>query len=157
LIRALLGLMLLSSCKKDDEVTYVQFNQTGDIVEVLVTDGDALGDVVDVVLQSSTGTVDVGTASVDPGSGPVGTDHELMVVVDDQWQDVVTHVTVLAEAGDRGTEEYTLRQDSADHGVWVLTLTSLGAESESRTDSFTLQLWQSVDLPASVGPSDTDG
>lgn len=137
-----MSLFVLSACPATGEITWVQFNGSDDTLEVNVTASTDLGDVRVINLTSTTGANEVGTAQVDPGSGPVGTDHELLVTVDDAYQEVVGRVTVVADAGDRGNAEHELIQDSADHGYWVLSLTSLGAEAEERVDTFTVVLWR---------------
>jgi hypothetical protein len=143
-VKTALLLLSLIACK-DDEPEYSQFNGT-DVIEIEVTAADDLGESVEEILSSSTGTVDIGTVTVTPGSGPVGTDHDVLIDIDDDFEDLVVKATVVTDAGDRGDDEYELRQDSADHGVWVLTLTSLGAEGEERTDTFTIYLWQYADI-----------
>ncbi|MBT3221951.1 MAG: hypothetical protein HN348_22990 [Proteobacteria bacterium] len=143
-MKTALLLLSLIACK-DDEPEYSQFNGT-DVIEIEVTAADDLGESVEEILSSSTGTVDIGTVTVTPGSGPVGTDHDVLIDIDDDFEDLVVKATVVTDAGDRGDDEYELRQDSADHGVWVLTLTSLGAEGEERTDTFTIYLWQYADI-----------
>lgn len=136
----LIALLLAAGCKKSD-TEWIRFNGESDDLSIEVTASADLGDEVSIELSSTTGTVVVGEAYVDPGSGPVGTDHELFVDVFDDYEEEVGLVTVITESGERGEEEYELRQDSADHGHWVLTLTSLGEEGEVRTDTFTIALW----------------
>ncbi len=136
----LLLLTLLGGCEATEEVDWVRFN-SDDTLEVQVVDSEELGDAVEADLYSTTGAVVVGQASVDPGSGPVGTDHLVTVEVLDAWQDMVGLVTVQTDSGERGVEEHELVQDSADHGMWIRTLTSAGAEGEERTDTFTVLLW----------------
>jgi uncharacterized iron-regulated membrane protein len=134
-------------CQGEKEPELIQFNNKTDVLQIDVVDKDVFGDPEEIELLSNTSTVVVGVATVDPGSAPVGTDHQLIVQVDDTWQDVVTLVTVVAAADNRGKEEYELRQDSADHGVWVVTLTSIGDEGETRTDEMTIRLWHPDDVP----------
>ncbi len=137
---ALLAALLLTGCSSDDEIIWLRFN-ADDAVQVEVTASDTLGDTVSGELYSTTGAVLVGSVVVDPGSGPVGTDHEVVVEVLDDWEELVGKVTVLTDSGERGTEEHELWRDSADHGLWVRTLTSAGSEGEQRTDSFSVRLW----------------
>ena len=147
-MKTALLLLSLVACK-DKEPDYAQFNGT-DVIEVEVTAAEETGEAVEEVLSSSTGTVEVGKVTETPGSGPVGTDHEIIVEVEDDFEDIVVLATVVTDAGDRGDDEYELRQDSADHGVWVVTLTSLGAEGEERTDTFTIYLWQYADIEVTI-------
>ena len=147
------GVLILpfgGGCKKD-EVVATRFNAEGESVEVRVTADTALGEPVSLELMSSTGTVVVGTASVDPGSGPVGTDHQVLVIVDDAYEAEVDQVSVTTDAGDRGTEVHDLVQDSADHGFWTRTLTSFGTEGEERVDTFTFDLFATETTDTDAG------
>ena len=104
------------------------------------------------MLTSTTGAVDVGDVTVDPAAGPVGTDHEVIVLVADEYEQDVGRVTV-ETSGERGTQTHVALQDSADHGLWRVLVTSLGAEGEVRTDTFTTRLWR----PTEAGEEpDTD-
>ena len=71
---------LVCACKSDKTDTYVQFNEHGDSVTVSVGAADLLPS-VGTELKSSTGAVIVGEASVDPGGGPIGTEHVATVEV----------------------------------------------------------------------------
>jgi hypothetical protein len=144
------SLVLLVGCPPD-ESAWEAFNADGESVEVEVTASEELGAAVERELFSTTGAVLVGTATVDPSSGPVGTDHEVLIQVDDAFEADIARVTVETDAGERGLEEHELVQDSADHGSWWRSLTSAGDEGEERTDTFTFHLWT-----AAAG-SDTDG
>ena len=90
---------------------------------------------------SSTGQVEVGLARVDPGGGPIGTNHDFVVEVYDEYQDVVDRASVRLKSPGRGEDEYDLEQDSADEGVYLVTLESEGAEGEQREDLLTFRLW----------------
>ncbi len=140
----LLAVLALVACKQDDEVRYVQFNAPDDQVTVEVGVDEEL-DPVGTDLHSSTGEVVVGSAQVSPGGGPVGTEHEVLVIVDDDWQDVVDRASVRVDSGDRGVDEYDLEQDSADEGYYKLSLVSVGDEGEVRSDVFTFRLWEASD------------
>jgi hypothetical protein len=145
-VRKLWLVALLMGCETaTTELVGIQFNGMDDAFDVGIVASDELGSVSDIELLSTTGAVVVGTASLDPSTGPVGTDHLIQVDISDDWEEVVSRVTVLVDAGDRGNAEYEFIQDSADHGYWETELTSLGEEGETRTDTFTLQLWQSED------------
>jgi hypothetical protein len=95
-------------------------------------------------LTSSTGLVVLGTATVSPAGGPVGTIHELSVVIDDEYEESVGRVTVRTDSGERGKDEYELEGDSADEGYWKITLVSAGDSDEVREDSFTIRLFEEV-------------
>ncbi|MBN2799195.1 MAG: hypothetical protein JXX28_08625 [Deltaproteobacteria bacterium] len=150
LARGLAGVLFfvgLSSCLEED-VVWEQFNQD-DQLQVSVTASAELGAPVSAALHSTTGAVVVGEVTVDPGSGPVGTLHTVSVAVLEDWVDVVSKVTLLTDAGERGVQETELWQDSADHGLWVRSVQSEGAVGESRTDTFTVQLWaEAADVAA---------
>ena len=130
-------------CKPND-VEYLRFNGN-DVIQVEVTAGDTVGVPVTIDLTSSSGAIVVGTATVDPGSGPVGTRHEVSVQVANAYEEIVERVTLEVDSGQRGLAEFELSQDSADHGYWWLELESVGEPGETRTDSFTIVLWE-VDL-----------
>ena len=100
-----------------------------------------VGEPVTVELFSTTGAVMVGTATVDPGSGPVGTMHTILVDVEDDYEDDVRRVTVDVDAGDRGIEDFMMTRDSADRSLWELELESSGVPGEARTDVFTIRLF----------------
>ena len=140
---ALVALTIPLGCNKDSVDEWVRFNAE-DTVSIELTAEPDLGLPVEGELRSTTGTTVLGTVWVDPGSGPVGTDHDIAVTVDEEHEAVVDRVTVLADAGDRGVDEYELRQDSADHGLWMVTLTSMGESGEVRTDAFEIALWEVV-------------
>jgi hypothetical protein len=154
---------VLAACG-EDEITWVQFNADDQVLEVEVLPvGEPAGEPVSLALLSNLGRTEVGVAAVDPGSGPVGTDHLVTVDVYDAFEEEVLRVTVfiLTEAvsdldGDgepdsRSEEEHELRQDSADLGAWALEFKSLGADDERRTDQFTFFLWQPEDIATGTG------
>jgi hypothetical protein len=143
------ALLTVAGCGGNDE-EFDRFNGD-DSVTVRVTASTDLGDPVSTDLTSTTGAVIIGTGSVVPGSGPVGTDHQITVVLDDAYSDEVVKALVRADAGDRGVEDHDLVQDSANHGIWAGTLTSLGAEGEERSDTFTFELF------SAAPDSDTNG
>jgi hypothetical protein len=159
---ALPFVLLMAACNKD-EVVWVPFNaEQGQTLVVRVSDECVDPDDPDAVepgpamleLESSLSLTDVGVASIDPGCGPVGTNHQVVAIVDDAFEVLVGRVTVDVQTdavadldGDsdvdtRGEGEYELAQDSADPGAWSITLQSLGAEGEEREDRFTFRLWQ---------------
>lgn len=135
----------LFACKNGDEVTWRQFNNTADTIQVEVAPGEP-GDAAVADLTSNTGAVIIGSVAVTPGRGPVGTNHLLLLEVDDEWEDRIRRATITS-LGARGEEQYELRQDAADPGIFDLTLTSLGAEDESRIDEWTITLWEPIDAP----------
>lgn len=134
--------LALSACTSGTDTDWFLFNSEDDTMEIQVTASEELGEAVAIDLHSTTGAVIVGSATLTPGSGPVGTVHELVVEVGETWAEEVGLVSVSADAGERGTESFDLRQDSADHSLWVKSLQSSGTAGESRTDVLTVQLFQ---------------
>lgn len=135
----------LFACNNGDEVVWRQFNNAADTIQVEVAPGEP-GDSVAADLTSNTGAVIIGTIGVTPGRGPVGTNHLLLLEVDDEWEDRIRRATITS-FGERGEEQYELLQDAADPGIFDLTLTSLGVEGESRIDEWTITLWEPIDAP----------
>jgi hypothetical protein len=133
----------LSACGDDAESEWRQWNATDDEVDVEVGISDLL-DPVEVLLRSSTGEVEVGTARVDPAGGPIGTLHEIVIIVGDDYADVVDRASVRTSSPERGTDEYDLERDSAEEGVYKLTIESDGTPDEARTDTLTFRLWDEV-------------
>jgi hypothetical protein len=139
----------LTGCEEEIETTWVQFNADNDSVEVEV--GSAtIGDAVTGTLHSTSGAIEIGSFSVNPGSAPVGTDHLVEVVVDNDWEEQVDRATLLADSGARGSDEYELRQDSADHGHWWVEVTSSGDPAEIRTDVFTVFLYEEETVDTTI-------
>lgn len=130
--------LALAGCK-EDETVWVRFNGD-DAMQVAVT-VEPPGPPAIADLHSTTGSIVIGTATLDPGSGPPGTDHTLTLLVSDEYEDYVGRASVVVDAGPRGREEIELVQDSADHGLWWRVLTSVGGEGETRTDTFGFRLW----------------
>lgn len=159
-MRTLLPLLswVLVACN-DDPITWVAFNAPHQTVQVeVLPEGSPIGDPVSIDLLSNLGQTLVGTATVDPGSGPVGTSHLVTVQVLDEYTELVgrASVDVKSEAvsdldGDgeddaRANNGYDMRQDSADPGLYAITLESLGAPDEQRQDELTIHLWTPQDL-----------
>lgn len=137
--------LLICACGDTDEDTWVLWNDTDqDVLEVQVG-ATELGDAASIELHSSTGALVVGTAGVDPAAGPSGTLHTFTVQVDPTYADQVDRVSVRIDSGERGVDEYDLRQDSADEGLYVLELQSYAGEGEQRTDTVTVRLWDLSD------------
>jgi hypothetical protein len=134
-------LLSLLGCDEETELVYSQFNATNDVIVISVGIDEILPDLT-VDLHSSTGQIIVGTATVTPAGGPVGTSHVLTVIVDDEWEDQVTRVTVRTDSGERGEDEYDLVTDSADEGLHQIKLVSYGENDEVREDKFTIRLWE---------------
>ncbi|MCB9778496.1 MAG: hypothetical protein H6742_08040 [Alphaproteobacteria bacterium] len=150
MMHALALVTLLLACKKDEEITYSQFNGDADQVTIQVGIDDVLDPVV-ADLTSSTGEVVVGQVEVDPGGGPLGTEHAIVVEIFNDWEQIVDRVSVRLQSPGRGEDEFELDQDSADEGVWKLTIVSTGTEGEEREDTLTVRAWD-ID-----GDDDADG
>lgn len=133
----------LAACNGDAESEWLQWNADDDQLQVEVGIDDLLEE-IEIPLRSSTGEVEVGIARVDPAGGPIGTLHEVVIIVDDDYADAVDRASVRTESGDRGQDEYDLARDSAEEGVYKLTIESDGAAGEIRTDTLTFRLWEEV-------------
>ena len=133
--------LAIAACKKDDEIVYDQYNAEDDALSIEVGVEELLP-AVSIDLHSSTGEIVVGTADVDPGGGPIGTEHTITVVIADDYENAIDRVTVRTDTSERGEDEYDLDPDSADEGLYQVTLVSVGTEDEVRTDTFTVRLWE---------------
>jgi hypothetical protein len=132
--------VLFIACDESSEDNYNLFNADTDQFEVRIGIEEET-DAQSHELHSSTGQVIVGTAILNPGGGPIGTEHQLVIEVDNTWETDVTRVVLMIDSGDRGTKEYTLDRDSADAGYHQIDIQSVGEEGEVRTDLFTIQLY----------------
>lgn len=136
----LFGICLLGlACGDDEESNLTQFNALDDIFKIEVGPPE-VGTDQTIELHSSTGQVVIGSATISPGSGPVGTEHQLVVIVDNTWEGQVEQVRLEVDSGERGIEDFILSRDSADPGYHILDVVSVGEENETRTDTFTIQL-----------------
>lgn len=135
--------LALLGCTADEETSYDQYNDADESVVISVGTAEFLP-AVSVALHSSTGAVEVGLGSVDPGGGPVGTVHTVLVEVFDEYASSVSRASVRLDSGERGVDEYDLDADSAGEGIWVLELESVGESDESREDTLTFRLWSEV-------------
>lgn len=147
------SLALLLACTESEETEYTLYNGEADEVQVEVgvptryvadAEGNEVAETVSTVLTSSTGAVEIGTGTVDPSAGPVGSLHRVVVQVADEYAADVDRVTVRTDSGDRGDDVYELERDSAGEGWWVFELESVGEADEVRTDTFTFLLHQIV-------------
>ena len=136
----LFGICLLGlACGDEEDSNYTQFNALDDAISVEVGTTE-LGTEQIIELHSSTGQVVIGSATLSPGSGPVGTEHQLVVIVDNTWEAQVGQVRLEVDSGERGLEDFILNRDSADPGYHIIDIVSVGEENETRTDTFTIQL-----------------
>jgi hypothetical protein len=132
--------LLAVDCEEEAEPTWVQFNGSDDSLIITVGIEDEL-DPVSCDLTSDVVANVVGTATVTPGGGPFGTEHEIRIEIGDEWEHEVGRVTVRTDSGERGTDEYELDSDSSDEGSYGLTIISVGDEGEQRDDTLTFRLW----------------
>lgn len=130
-------------CTSGSSTTWVQFDGDDDQLEVAI--GPDVLPAVAVDILSTTGAATVAGAAVDPGGGPVGTIHRVVVTVLGEYADSVGRVELLTDAGDRGAETIGLTQDSARTDLWVREVVSVGDEGEVRTDRFSFALYVAAD------------
>jgi hypothetical protein len=136
----------VSGCKKDDEIVWDRFNWDKDLLEVDITRDDLLGDpresdLWSSVAKKSDNNEPVGSAVVEPGSGPIGTHHDLYVYIGEDFEEAVGRASIEVDSGPRGLVEYELQRDPAYIGTWGITIESLGSVGESRIDTIKILLW----------------
>ena len=143
------ALVFLASagCKEDETIAYRLFNCEEDYTFVYVGADELLsGEACDgadlLQLRSSSCEVDVGTATVSPCGGPIETEHEIIVEVNTIYSHKIAKVTAVLDSGQRGEEEYKLTPDSANEGLYKITLISVGSEGEQRDDLLHIKLWE---------------
>jgi hypothetical protein len=150
-LKPLTGLFLLAQtgCKKEEEVQYRLFNCEDDAAFIAVGADEILtGDeqCEFVPLLSSSCLPDeketVGSVYIWPCSAPIGTEHDIVVEVDPPYPQQIAKATVRLESDGRGEDEYRLVQDSANEGLYKLTLISVGSEGEQRQDVVQIKLWE---------------
>lgn len=148
------GWILLSFCGCEETAEDPnQFNAQDESLEVIVGITD-IQEETSRTLYSTTGLVEVATASISPGGGPVGTVHQIQVQIFEEYMEDVQEVRIDVDSGERGTQQYTLIPDSAQPNLFVLDLESMGGEEEEREDIFLFSLW---DLPEPQTNETTDG
>lgn len=138
---------LVSGCDTTDEVTWTQYNAEDNAVTIEVGAADVLP-AVSSTLTSNTGSVELGTATVDPGGGPINTtEYGISVLIASDYSDDIGRVTVVTDSGSRGTDEYDLVKDTTGEGIWVASpaLQAIGDEGETRSDTLTFRLWTDGD------------
>ena len=135
---------VLFGCNKDESIEFSLFNSTDDVLYIPVGVEDMLP-AINQDLYSSTGAVPIGSISVDPGGGPIGTEHTLIVIVNDDFEHKVSRTTLELSSKEHGTESYTMNLDSADEGLYMLKLVSVGSEGETREDRLRVMLWKNED------------
>ncbi len=132
--------LTLVACDEESETSWKQYNADGDEVSIAVGAAE-LQPAVSTILHSSTGQVEVGEASVDPGGGPIGSLHTVLVTVSADYAADVGRVSVRTDSGDREVDEFDLEADSTGTGIFKAELRTVGAKDETRTDTLTFRLW----------------
>ena len=152
---ALFGVLFIA-CDESSDDSYNLFNSDTDQFEVSIGIEEET-EVETLDLHSSTGQVIVGTATLSPGGGPIGTEHQLVIEVENTWETDVTQVILMIDSGDRGTKEYVLDRDSADAGYHQIDIQSVGEEGEVRTDLFIIQLYAEEESVTSTSENNDTG
>ena len=134
------GLLGITACAEDTELTYDRFNATGEILVVDVG-AEELGEMASIDLQSSTGAVSIGRASIDPDAGPSGTLHLIEVEIAEAYVHQVDKVSVEIDSGERGLQVVDLNADSAAESLYRIEIESFSEENELRTDEIEIQVW----------------
>jgi hypothetical protein len=133
-------LFALACTTSEDSATESQYNATDNSVEIVVGSVEVL-EPVTAWVTSSTGEIQLGNFTVNPGGGPIGTVHRIEVEIVEEYAEPVSRASVRTSSGARGEDEYDLSQDSVGIGFWVMELQSVGDVDEIRTDTLTLRLW----------------
>lgn len=134
------GALCVLGCTTETETSWTQYNAADNTVSIEVGAAEVT-DPVSVTLMSNTGSVELGTGTVDPGGGPIGTVHHVTVQVSEDYASDIGRASVRLDAGERGEDEYDMDADATGEGYWVVDLTSVGDEGETRTDTLTFRLW----------------
>ena len=141
-------LLACTGCKKEEEITYRLFNCEEDSALIDIGSEDLLTEdqCESIPLQSSSclddGQETVGEAYIWPCAAPVGTEHNIVIRVDRPYDQQIAKATVRLESDGRGEDEYRLTQDSANEGLYKITLISVGSQDERRQDFVQFKLWE---------------
>ena len=146
----------IAGCGDDGGAVYNLFNCEDDFTLIYVGipevwTGESCDGVEHIDLKSSSCDLPedpngnpVGTADITPCGGPIGTEHQIVVRVNTLYKDKVDRVSVRLNSGDRGEDEYDMQPDSADEGLYKITLVSVGSEGELRNDTIHIKLWEQI-------------
>ena len=104
------GLLGIAACAEDTELTYDRFNAPDETLAVDVGT-EELGEVASIDLQSSTGAITIGQATIDPDAGPSGTLHLIEVDILEDYVHQVDKVSVEIDSGERGVQVIDLNAD----------------------------------------------
>jgi hypothetical protein len=137
------SLFILAACDVESEDEYERFNSMDDAVTISVGVEEPLAP-IELELMSSTNEVGVGVVSIDPGGGPIGTEHLVRIEVYSEYAHRVDRASVEIHSDQRGVRGEDLIADSAAEGVFRLSLVSYGEDGEIRDDTFQIQLWDVI-------------
>ena len=153
----------------DGEVTWAEFGEPAD-AEVLVVADDADCDGVEVAppvdILSNVVSGIVGTVTIEPQCGSVGTEHQVVVSVGEDWEEVVGRATLEiipgpgsdldgdGDADARAELLFEMERDAAFPGQYGLRLLSQGTPGDERTDVFRFQLLQPEQLAPDLSATD---
>lgn len=151
---AAVGLAACGDPAADPTLEWARFNGEEDVATIEVTAGGEAGAPVTIELRSTSGASRVGEATIDPGSGPVGTVHTVLVTIDEDYVERVRRAEVETATESRGTWTIPLEQDSAEAALWIRDIVSLGADGETRTDTFRFELYELIE--PTPDPADTE-
>jgi hypothetical protein len=148
-MRKILVTALLFACNKDDKVYYDLFNCDEDYTFIEVGADEVIDDETTcdeigagtIVLHSSTCEEEIGSARISPCAAPLGYEHDIIVELNSVYEDNVDKATVRMESEGRGTDEYKMKPDSANQGLYKTTLVSVGIGDERRQDFVRFKLW----------------
>ena len=148
------ALFLISGCGGEEETEYGLFNCEEDETVVYVGidevwTGDACGGVDSIPLRSSRcelpddldGNEVSGSTSAPVWSNRNGTPSGAAQPI---YKEEVDRASVVIDSPGRGVEEYDMDPDSADEGLYKLTLVSVGSEGELRNDVVRIKLWEEI-------------
>ena len=138
------------ACDEETSTSWAQYNADDESITIAVGNAELLP-LVSTTLHSSTGEVDIGTASVDPGGGPVGTTHVVKVELSDEYADDIGRVSVRTDSGDLGEDEFDLAADSTGEGIYKIEIVSVGGNDETRDDTLTFFVWTEVEDSGDAG------
>ena len=136
----------LVACQKD-EGSWLPFNWDSDVLTLEVTSSGEPGEALTADLHSTTNTTIVGDVRIEPGSGPVGTEHTVIVTAFPEYEERVDKVEIEVSSELRGELVLPMVQDSAELYRFVLSITSYGVEGEARSDLLTFRMYEFIPAP----------
>ena len=132
----------LFNCEEDITLLYVGTDE--------VWTGETCDGVDTIPLRSSSCSLpddpngnEIGQVSIDRCGGPVGTEHQIVIRVNNLYIDNINRASVRISSDDHDDQVCMMTQDSAHRGLYKLTLTSEGTGDEVRNDTLQFRLWKS--------------